>query len=119
MAEGAKLIVYPVSDIANAKRLFTSLLGVEPYADSPYYVGYKIDGQEIGLDPHGKSSGPIAYWDTVDITTKLADLKASGWETKAEPKDVGGGLLVASVTDSNGNTIGLRAPGQGKQGSKR
>jgi predicted enzyme related to lactoylglutathione lyase len=112
MAKASKLIVYPVSDIENAKKLFTSLLGVEPYADTAYYVGYKIDGLEIGLDPHGKSSGPIVYWDTDDITARLRELTAAGWETKAEPRDVGGGLLVASVTDAKGNVIGLRAASQ-------
>jgi predicted enzyme related to lactoylglutathione lyase len=108
MAEGSKLIVYPVSSLENSKELFTSLLGVRPYIDGSYYVGYKTDGLEIGLDPHGKSSGPIVYWDTDNITAKLGELKAAGWETKAEPRDVGGGLLVASVTDVNGNVIGLR-----------
>jgi predicted enzyme related to lactoylglutathione lyase len=112
-AQDPKLIVYPVSDLENAKKLFTSLLGVEPYADAAYYVGYKTDGMEIGLDPHGKSSGPIVYWDTDDITARLGELTAAGWKTKAEPRDVGGGLLVGSVTDANGNVIGLRAAGQG------
>ncbi|TMB41726.1 MAG: glyoxalase [Chloroflexi bacterium] len=114
-AQGPKLIVYPVSDIESAKKLFASLLGVEPYADAAFYVGYKTDELEIGLDPHGKSSGPIVYWDTDDVTAKLGELTAAGWKTKAEPKDVGGGMLVASVTDANGNVIGLRAAGQGKQ----
>ena len=59
-------------------------------------------------DPHEKGSGPNAHWDTDGITAKLGELTAAGWETKAEPRDVGGGLLVASVTDANGNVIGLR-----------
>jgi predicted enzyme related to lactoylglutathione lyase len=114
-AQGPKLIVYPVSDIESAKKLFTSLLGIEPYAEAAYYVGYKTDELEIGLDPHGKSSGPIVYWDTDDIAAKLGELTATGWKTKAEPRDVGGGLLVATLTDANGNVIGLRAAGQGTQ----
>jgi predicted enzyme related to lactoylglutathione lyase len=114
-AAGPKLVVYPVSDIESGKKLFASLLGVEPYADAAYYVGYKTGELEIGLDPHGKSSGPIVYWDTDDIAAKLSELTAAGWKTKAEPRDVGGGLLVATVTDANGNVIGLRAAGQGKQ----
>jgi predicted enzyme related to lactoylglutathione lyase len=113
MTDGPKLIVYPVSDLENSKKLFTSLLGVEPYADTPYYVGYKTDGMEIGLDPRGKSSGPIVYWDTDDINARLGDLTAAGWKTEAEPRDVGGGLLVASVTDAKGNVIGFRSPVKG------
>jgi hypothetical protein len=39
MGPGIKTIVFPVEDLAGAKALFRNLLGVEPYADEPYYVG--------------------------------------------------------------------------------
>jgi hypothetical protein len=58
MAE-AQLIVYPAKDLEKAKKLFSSLLGTDPYVDGPYYVGFRTDGREIGLDPHGTSDGPI------------------------------------------------------------
>ena len=63
MSDGISLLVYPVTDLGRAKALFTALLGVEPYADQPYYVGYRVGGQEIGLDPngHAKAPGPIGY----------------------------------------------------------
>jgi predicted enzyme related to lactoylglutathione lyase len=105
---GAQLIVFPTGDLENAKKLFTSLLGTEPYADSPYYVGYRSDGREIGLDPHGSSGGPIVYWDTDDIAAKVAELTGAGWQVVSEPKDVGGGLLIAQLTDGSGSTVGLR-----------
>jgi predicted enzyme related to lactoylglutathione lyase len=108
MAKAAQLVVYPVKDLENAKELFTQLLGASPYVDGPYYVGYRSEGREIGLDPHGASNGPIAYWDTEDIAARVEELRSAGWQVTSDAKDVGGGLLVAQLTDSNGNTIGLR-----------
>lgn len=103
-----QLIVFPASDLDSAKRRFTSLLGTEPYIDQPYYVGYRTDGREVGLDPSGVSSGPIAYWDTDDITGRVAGLTSAGWQVVSEPRDVGRGLLVAQLSDGNGTTVGLR-----------
>lgn len=103
-----QLIVYPTKDIAKARQLFTTLLGVEPYVDQPYYVGFRTDAREIGLDPQGSSSGPIAYWDTDDVAASVAELTGAGWQVTSEPRDVGRGLLVAQLSDGNGSTIGLR-----------
>jgi predicted enzyme related to lactoylglutathione lyase len=107
MAE-AQLIVYPAKDLEKAKKLFSSLLGTDPYVDGPYYVGFRTAGREIGLDPHGASDGPIAYWETNNIAGKVAELTSAGWHTTRDVKDVGGGLLVAQLSDGNGNTVGLR-----------
>src|SRR5438093_13251564 len=74
----------------------------------PTTSGFATEDQEIGLDPHGASSGPIAYWDTDGIAAKVAELTAAGWRVTSEAKDVGGGMLVAQLSDGNGSTIGLR-----------
>lgn len=107
MAHDIKLIVYPVKDLEKAKLFYGELLEVEPYADSPYYVGYKVGNVEVGLDPNS-TVGPIAYNDTDNITDMLEAMKAVGAEVIQEPKDVGGGLLIAQVKDSDGNVIGFR-----------
>jgi predicted enzyme related to lactoylglutathione lyase len=109
MSQNVRLVVYPVKDLDAAKTLFTALLGTEPYADSPYYVGYRAGDQEIGLDPHGhtKSAGPIAYWEVPDIKVGVDQLVAAGAEMQQEPKDVGGGKLIALLKDASGNVIGL------------
>jgi hypothetical protein len=67
VSEGMHLLVYPAKDMDKAKALFRELLGVEPYADSSHYAGFKTGDLEIGLDPNARSSGPIAYWDVDDI----------------------------------------------------
>jgi extradiol dioxygenase family protein len=53
MTEGIKTFIYPVKDLAKAKTLYSEILGVEPYMDEPYYVGFDVEGQDVGLDPHG------------------------------------------------------------------
>lgn len=54
MNQGIKTIIYPVKDLAHAKTLFSKLLGIEPYVEGVYYVGFRVGDQEIGLDPNGQ-----------------------------------------------------------------
>jgi predicted enzyme related to lactoylglutathione lyase len=109
MTSGAQTLIFPVKDLESAKTLFTALLGTPPQMDAPYYVQYNVAGQEIGLDPNGASKGliaPVPYWHVDDINARLAQLVEAG----AEPKDAitdFGARLVGSVTDPDGNVIGL------------
>jgi len=107
MNQGVKTVIYPVKDLAKAKALFSVLLGVEPYADAPYYVGYKVGGQDIGLDPHGHQHGMTPYYQVDDIKQSLQALLGAGATTVEDIKDVGGGKLIAVVKDTEGNIIGL------------
>jgi predicted enzyme related to lactoylglutathione lyase len=110
MTEGIKTVLHPVSDLAAAKAVYTALLGAEPTADAPYYVGYDVAGQHIGLVPGGADQGmggPVAYWHVADIEAKLADVTAAGGTVKESPRDVGGGRLVATFTDADGNVLGV------------
>lgn len=106
-----KTVLYPVEDIDKAKATFSALFDAQPHVDSPYYVGFSVDGSEIGLVPNGHSqgmSGPEAYYDVVDIIATLAALSATGADIVQEPRDVGAGLLVAKVRDTEGNIIGVK-----------
>jgi len=108
--QGIKTVLHPVSDLAKAKTVYAALLGVAPVADSDYYVGFEAEGQQIGLVPGGGPQGmtsPVAYWHVADIEAKLAEVTAAGATVKEPPRDVGGGRLVASFTDSDGNVLGL------------
>jgi predicted enzyme related to lactoylglutathione lyase len=108
--EGVKIVLHPVSDLAAAKAVYTALLGVPPQSDSSYYVGYEVAGQQIGLVPGGAGQGmtsPVAYWQVPDIEAKLAEVTAAGAAVKEPPRDVGGGRLVATFTDPDGNVLGL------------
>ena len=52
------LIIYPATDMAAAKRFFRELIGSDPYADTPHYVGYKSGDMEIGLVPNSRKREP-------------------------------------------------------------
>jgi predicted enzyme related to lactoylglutathione lyase len=108
--QGIQTVLHPVSDLATAKAVYTALLGVPPQTDGPYYVGFEAAGQQIGLVPDGGSPGmtsPVAYWHVSDIEAKLAEVAAAGATVKEPAHDVGGGRLVATVTDPDGNVLGL------------
>src|SRR5579884_1441287 len=108
--EGIKTVLHPVSDVGKAKEVYTALLGQPPQHDAPYYVGFDVAGQHIGLVPGGGPQGmtsPVAYWHVADIEAKLAEVTAAGATVKESAHDVGGGRLVASFTDPDGNVLGL------------
>jgi predicted enzyme related to lactoylglutathione lyase len=103
-------VLHPVSDLAKAKEMYAVLLGIQPQADSAYYVGFETEGQQIGLVPTGgpqSMTSPVAYWHVADIEAKLAEVTAAGATVKDSPRDVGGGRLVATFTDLDGNVLGL------------
>ncbi|GHJ45666.1 glyoxalase [Catellatospora sp. TT07R-123] len=108
--DGVKTLLHPVSDLAAAKAVYSALLGTEPQTDSSYYVGYEVAGQQIGLVPSGgpqAMTSPVAYWHVSDIEAKLAEVTAAGGTLKDAVRDVGGGRLVATFTDPDGNVLGL------------
>jgi predicted enzyme related to lactoylglutathione lyase len=108
--QGIKTVLHPVSDLEAAKAVYTALLGMPPTSDSSYYVGFEAEGQQIGLVPGGGQQGmtsPVAYWHVSDIEAKLAEVTAAGAAVKESPRDVGGGRLVATFTDPDGNVLGL------------
>ena len=108
--QGIKTVLHPVSDLAKAKAVYTVLLGVPPQTDSPYYVGFEAAGQQIGLVPNGgpqPMTSPVAFWHVPDIEAKLAEVAAAGATVKEAAHDVGGGRLVATITDPDGNVLGL------------
>jgi predicted enzyme related to lactoylglutathione lyase len=103
-------LLFPVRDLAAAKSIFGALLGVEPMADADYYVGYQTDDLHVGLVPGGFDqgmTGPLCNWHVPDIEASIQELVAAGATVRQDPRDVGGGRLVAVLTDPDGNPIGL------------
>ena len=108
--QGIKTVLHPVSDLERAKAVYSALLGSAPQADAPYYVGFDVAGQHIGLVPGGGPqhlTTPVAYWHVPDIEATLAEVTAAGGTIKDPASGVGGGRLVATVTDPDGNVLGL------------
>jgi predicted enzyme related to lactoylglutathione lyase len=105
-----KTVIHPVKDLTAAKAVFGALLGSEPVMDEPYYVGYQAGEMHLGLDPNGHAKGmtcPVAYWHVDDIEATVMTLLSAGATATEKPHDVGGGRLVATLADTDGNPIGL------------
>ena len=107
MNKGIKTVLYPVKDINQSKTVFQKLLGVEPYADQPYYVGFKIADQDIGLVQNNPEACVTAFYHVDDIKSSLQILLDANAQIIQDIKNVGGGRLIASVKDADGNIIGL------------
>jgi catechol 2,3-dioxygenase-like lactoylglutathione lyase family enzyme len=108
MLKGLRTIVYPVSDAARAKSWYSEILGIEPYFDEPFYIGFDVGGYELGLDPNGDSGGPpVTYWGVDDAGAAHRDLIARGAKPHRDVQDVGEGIRLGSVIDADGNIIGV------------
>src|SRR4051812_48273386 len=108
MILGLRTAAYYVTDIEKAKEWYTSILGVDPYFDQPFYVGYNVAGFELGLQPSDKSSdhkaeGVVAYWGVADADDALSELLERGAIPHEAVQDVGQGIKVATVKDPFGN----------------
>ncbi len=100
-------IAVSVSNLDEAKAQYAAILGVEPYAASEYYVGFRANGFELGLTG-GTAGSPITYVPVDDLDAAVEAARAAGTVAE-EAHDVGGGMRVAVFVDSDGNRIGLKA----------
>ena len=109
MLLGLRTAIYPAPDLAAAKRWYSEMLGMQPYFDQPFYVGFAVGGFELGLIPDGTPGpdGSIAYWGVADAAAAFARLQAAGATVREAPHDVGEGIKVASVADPFGNTFAI------------
>jgi predicted enzyme related to lactoylglutathione lyase len=109
---GLRTTVYSVPDLEKAKAWYSRVLGVAPYFDEPFYVGFNVGGFELGLDPDTSevkpgAGGVVAYWGVPDAERAWARLMALGVEPASPVREVGGGIKVATVKDPFGNLFGL------------
>jgi lactoylglutathione lyase len=109
---GLRTAIYFVPDLERAKRWYASVLEIEPYYDSPYYVGFNVGGFELGLHPandrkQSGTGGVETYWGVERMSEAWPRLLALGAKAMDEPNDVGEGILVAAAEDPFGNVIGL------------
>lgn len=107
---GLRTVGYKVPDIAKAKEWYASILGVEPYFDQPFYVGFNVAGYELGLQPgdnNPKTANEVVYWGVDDVQAAYDHLLARGATPHGKPTDVGDNIIVASVLDPWGNAFGI------------
>lgn len=110
MLEGLRSCIYEVGDLDAAKTWYADVLGVAPYFDEPFYVGFDVGGYELGLLPTDRTeppSGGQSYWGVPDIATAWDALISRGAQPVSEPQDVGGGIMMAVLVDPAGNRLGI------------
>ena len=111
MFQGLRTVIYNVDNLEKAKAWYTEALGIKPYFDQPFYVGFNIGGFELGLDPDmsgvSKGNNAVAYWGVKDAAASYKRMLELGAKKHSDVNDVGSGVLVATVTDPFGNIFGI------------
>lgn len=109
MVLGLRTVIYPAPDLGAGKAFYSAVLGIEPYFDEPFYVGYNASGFELGLVPDGTPGpdGAQVYWGVDNVDEEFARLISLGAECIETVTEVGGGIKVATVKDPFGNRFGI------------
>ncbi len=111
MFAGLRTQVFYVTDLDQAKGWWSAQLGVAPYFDQPFYVGFNVGGYELGLAPakpdDPKEKGSITYWGVHNIEEAFLSLLAAGASEHFPFEEVGDGIKVAAVLDPMGNVVGI------------
>ena len=107
---GLRTAIYHAPDLEKAKSWYSDVLGVPPYFDQPFYVGFNVGGYELGLDPNSVGSGMggvTVYWGVTDASAALDRLLSLGATQHTPVQDVGDGIGVVTVLDPFGNVLGI------------
>ena len=105
---GLRTTIYPAPDLQASKAWYAGVLGMQPYFDEPFYVGFSVNGFELALDPNGDPAvGPVTYWGVADAGQALNALLAAGATPRGDVQDVGDGIRTATVLDPGGAILGI------------
>ena len=107
---GLRTVIYPVHNLDDAKRWWSTALGIDPYFDQPYYVAFNVNGYELALDPNGHAengAGPVVYWGVSDIEQAVNALSEAGTAIHTPTTDHGGGIRTATHTAPDQTLIGV------------
>lgn len=111
MLKGIRTVVYHAHDIDKAKKWYADFTGVQPYFDEPFYVGFQINGFELGIDPDmtliESGNHSCAYWSVDNLERAVTKALALGAELIFPIAHVGGNIQTATLSDPFGNFIGL------------
>ncbi len=109
---GLRTTIFKVPNMAEATEWYTNAFETKPYFNEPYYVGFNINGYELGLQPDDnpatvKVESVVAYWGVLHIQATYDRLIELGATDNEKPYNVGEELMTATVKDPFGNVIGL------------
>lgn len=105
---GLRTVIYPVTDLAAATQWWTALLGITPYFEEPFYVGFAVAGYELGLLPDARpADGALTYWGVDSVADAMAEAMAVGAVEHSAATEVGDGIVTGSVLNSSGSIVGF------------
>jgi predicted enzyme related to lactoylglutathione lyase len=109
---GLRTAKYSAKDLAKAKEWYSRVLGIQPYFDQPFYVGFNVGGYELGITPDDnaapkRAESGIAYWGVDDARAAYKRLLEAGATPIEQIQDVGEGILIGAVHDPFGNVLGV------------
>ena len=109
---GLRTVIYYAPDLDKAKAWYSMILGIKPYFDQSFYVGFSVSGYELGLIPDastapGGTAGAVIYWGVSDAQATLDRLISLGAKPRSAVQDVGDDIQVATVCDPFGNIFGI------------
>jgi predicted enzyme related to lactoylglutathione lyase len=111
MLNKIRSVIYHAANLNEAKEWYKKVTGIEPYFDEAFYVGFDINGFELGLDPDMNNiqtgNNAVAYWAVNEIENVVEKLKNMGAQIDSPVTNVGGGIKAAIVRDPFNNYIGL------------
>jgi len=111
MLKKLRTVIYHVNDIKKAKQWYIRVTGIQPYFDEPFYVGFNINGFELGLDPDNtdilQGNNSIAYWSVDNIDKAVETFTNNGAIVVSPVQNIGGNISAAIVRDPFGNHVGL------------
>ena len=110
--QGLRTAIYRAPDLDKAKEWYSRVLGIAPYFDQPFYVGFSVGGYELGLDPDSSPTpagpgGVIVYWGVSDASAALERLLSLGATERTAVQEVGERIRIATVLDPFGNVLGI------------
>ena len=102
---GLRTVIYPAVDLAAARAWWVSFLRQEPYFDQPFYIGFEVEGYELGLLPDADPvDGVLTYWGVDDAEAAAV---AAGATVHTPATEVGDGIVTATVRTPDGAILGL------------
>ena len=106
---GLRTVIYAAPNLTETKEWYAKALGIDPYFDQPFYVGFNVGGYELGLDPNIQivEGSTLTYWGVDDISACVQHWLDLGATSHSDIQDVGDGIKVAAVQDPFGNVVGF------------
>lgn len=105
---GIQTLIFPAPDLREATTWWTSFLGREPYFNQPFYVGFNLEGYQIGLNPGASmDAGPVTYIGVDDIDDAVRDAFSKGAQMESPAEDVGDGIKVATILSPTNHRFDL------------